>query len=249
MSIWALGDLHLSFGVPDKRMDVFGPRWFNHEEKTVKNWRACIKEEDLVLIPGDISWAKHLHEVMPDLKWIDSLPGTKVMIRGNHDYWWQSIKKIKEILPSSIHVIQHNTFQFGDYIVGGARLWDSTEYSFGSYVPYIENPVSRPESAEVENPLEAERIFIRELARLEMSLQEMKNSSKTRIVMTHYPPIGADLAPSRVSKLLEQYNVAVCVFGHLHNIETHIPLFGERNGVRYILTSGDYINFQPVKIF
>lgn len=249
MPIWAIADLHLSFGTPDKNMDVFGDHWLNHPDKIEANWRAKINDEDLVLLAGDISWAKHLQQAMPDLEWIDSLPGTKVMIRGNHDYWWSSIKKVRELLPPSIHAIQNDTFIWNEYEIGGARMWDSPEYSFNAYIPSIENPVSNPEAAEPPSFEDAEKIFERELHRLDLSLKQMGDPSKTRIIMTHYPPIGADLHPSRTSAVLHTFDISVCVFGHLHNVETKLPLFGEKEGIRYVLTAADYIDFDPVKIY
>lgn len=230
-------------------MDVFGPQWVNHPVKVEKNWREKISADDLVLIPGDISWAKDLAAAKPDLDWIHSLPGTKVMIRGNHDYWWSSVKRLRETIPSSIHVIQNDTFTWNDYIIGGSRLWDTSAYHFGAYIPYVKNPVGSSEPVPEEDPAEAERIFERELLRLNLSIDQMKNSSKTKIVMTHYPPIGADLHPSKASAILEAHGIKVCVFGHLHGIKTALPMFGDFNGVRYILTAADYINFDPVKVF
>lgn len=152
MAVWAIGDLHLSFGTPEKKMDVFGPHWIDHPKKIEAHWREKITKDDLVLIPGDISWSKSIAGAMPDLEWIHSLPGTKVMIRGNHDYWWSSLKRLREIMPPSIHLIQNDTFTWNNIIIGGARLWDTPEYNFNSYIPYFENPVSDPEAAEVADP-------------------------------------------------------------------------------------------------
>lgn len=249
MTVWAIGDLHLSFGTPGKEMDVFGDHWINHPKKIELNWKQLITDKDLVLIPGDISWAKDLASAMPDLEWIDSLPGTKVMIKGNHDYWWQAISKIRKTMPPSIHVIQHDTFEWEEYIIGGTRLWDNIEFNFNAYIPNIENPASDPDKTEVQDTNEAERILLRELARLKMSLEGMGNSKKERIVMTHYPPVSANTDPSRTSALLKKYNVHTCVFGHLHNVQTSLPMFGEKEGIRYILASADYIDFVPIKIF
>lgn len=249
MRIWAIGDLHLSFGVKNKSMDVFGSQWENHAEQIASHWKAMIKPEDLVLIPGDISWAMRPEEAAADLAWIDRLPGTKVMIKGNHDYWWGSLKKISQILPPSIHLIQNNAFHWRDATVGGARLWDTPEYGFGGYVEFQENPQAR--SADLEETIQEElsqKIFDRELERLKMSLKELRPDAKIRIAMTHYPPIGADLQPSRASQILEQNQIQICVFGHLHNIKPGIALFGEKNGVRYLLTSSDYIRFQPIAV-
>ncbi|HEV8052148.1 MAG TPA: metallophosphoesterase [Parachlamydiaceae bacterium] len=247
MTVWALADLHFSFGVPDKNMDVFGNQWKDHPEKIRRNWLENIHEKDLVLLPGDISWAMRLEDARADLDWIHALPGTKVMIRGNHDYWWSSLKKIEEILPPSIHLIQNNVFTWNNIAIGGARMWDTPEYSFKNYVDYIENPREN-NLTKVSDPKEMEKIFERELNRLEFSLKLMPKDSSTRIAMTHYPPIGAEMLPSRVSTLLKKYGISVCVFGHLHNIKANALPYGTKDGVRYILTSCDYLDFAPVKV-
>jgi len=246
-AIWALGDLHLSFGVPDKAMDPFGSQWVGHPEKIRLHWLELVAPDDLILIPGDISWAMHAEDAIPDLKWIDALPGTKVMLRGNHDYWWTSISKVEKILPPSIHVVQNNVFLWNDVAIGGARLWDTPEYSFGRFIEYKAN--SRENKlTKVDDPQEAEKIFERELLRLEMSLKCFPADSHKRIAMTHYPPIGAELQASRASALLEKYHVSLCVFGHLHNVVPGTLPFGEKGGVKYVLTSCDYLNFTPVQL-
>jgi uncharacterized protein len=247
MRIWAIGDLHLSFGVKDKSMDIFGPQWEKHAEKIAKSWKELIHEEDLVLIPGDLSWAMRLEEVVPDLQWVHDLPGTKVMIKGNHDYWWGSLNKLAPILPPSIHLIQNNVFNWKGISVGGARLWDTPEYSFGSFVEYRENPKAKNSEVLIQEEFN-QKLFDRELQRLQISLALLDKEAKVKIAMTHYPPIGADLKPSRAAQILEQHGVTVCVFGHLHNLNTSEPLFGEARGIRYVLTSCDYIRFQPVII-
>ena len=251
MRIWAIGDLHLSFGVPGKNMDIFGPGWENHAEIIASNWKATISADDLVLIPGDISWAMRLEEASADLAWIHSLPGTKVMIKGNHDYWWGSLKKISEVLPPSIHLIQNNAFHWRGVAIGGARLWDTPEYSFGKFIEFRENPRAKPPAEDVETVVQEElsqKIFDRELERLKTSLKQMNPDAKIRIAMTHYPPVGADLQPSRAAQILEQNQIGTCVFGHLHNIKPECSLFGEARGVRYLLTSCDYIRHQPIAV-
>jgi len=246
MHIWAIGDLHLSFGVPDKSMAVFGSNWKEHAQKIASNWKGLISPEDLVLIPGDISWALKPEDAVPDLEWIDSLPGTKVMIKGNHDFWWGSLKKTTAILPPSIHLIQNNAFHFKDIAIGGARLWDTPEYSFHSFIEFQENPRAKKEDL-VQEELN-QNIFNRELERLTLSLQEVDKQATIRIAMTHYPPIGADMKPSRAAQILEEHNIDICVFGHLHNLKESALSFGEKNGVRYSLTSCDYLNFKPIRL-
>jgi predicted phosphohydrolase len=217
-------------------------------EKIKTNWEAHISPDDLVLIAGDISWAMHVEQALPDLEWIHHLPGTKVMIRGNHDYWWTSISKIEKVLPSSIHLIQNNAFNWQDVTVAGARMWDTNEYQFRDFIEYKENVREKKLTETSDNTPEAEKIFVRDLGRLEMSLKAMSKNASKRIVMTHYPPIGADLNSSRTSQLLEKYKVDACVFGHLHNVREEALPFGEHGGVKFHLTAADYLNFMPIKL-
>jgi uncharacterized protein len=248
MAIWAIADLHLALGVPSKVMDIFGEPWVGYTKKIYDHWTGSVHPEDLVLIPGDISWAMKLEDARQDLNWIHQLPGTKVLLRGNHDYWWTSLRQIEMILPPSIHLIQNNAYFWKDVCIGGARLWDTSEYSFHSYVNYVENPQAKKLVEEKDASNEAEKIFLRELSRLETSLKEMTKKGGKRIVMTHYPPIDAELKNSLTSALLEKYHVNICVFGHLHNVKKNIPLFGEKNGIKYYLTAADYLDFKPLKI-
>ena len=248
MRIWAIGDLHLSFGVKGKSMDVFGSQWESHPERIEEAWRRLISAEDLILIPGDISWAMRFEDALPDLQWIDRLPGTKVLLKGNHDFWWGSLAKMAPHLPPSLHLVQNNYFSWKGVAIGGARLWDTPEYSFGSLIEFRENPRAKDPEEVVQEELSL-KIFERELQRLEMSLSKIPADASLRIAMTHYPPIGADLAVSRASRILEKYGISICVFGHLHNIKAGQSLFGEKNGIRYLLSSADYVHFQPIPIF
>lgn len=244
MNIWAIADLHLAFGDPSKSMEVFGPEWIRYAEKIEENWRAVVNEEDLVLIAGDISWAKHVEQAQLDLDWIHRLPGVKVCIKGNHEYWWGSLSKVKKVLPPSIHLIQNDAFHYKNISVGGTRLWDTDAYSFDAVINYQKNPLEKEKEEEAPDQ---EKIFNRELERLELSLKQL-NKESLRIAMTHYPPIGLDLAPSKASALLEKYGVEYCVFGHLHSVKKAIPLFGTSRGVTYRLTSADYLDFKPLKL-
>lgn len=247
MAIWALSDPHLSFGAPSKSMEAFGPVWKDYQEKIKTAWCKLVAEDDLVLLPGDISWAMKLEDALIDLKWIDALPGTKLLLKGNHDYWWPSSQKLAKALPPSIHFIYNTAFHWQDVTIGGSRLWDTEEYQFNDYVEYAFNPMAREK--EVQNEEESEKIFARELERLKLSLSQLKKEAKVRIAMTHYPPIGADLKPSKASKILEDAGIQTCVFGHLHNVRKGTLPFGEARGVRYVFTSCDYIDFTPVKIY
>lgn len=239
MKIWAIADLHLCFGAPDKSMELFGPIWKDYTKKIQTHWVANVKEEDLVLIAGDISWAMHLEQAQKDLDFIQNLPGTKVMIKGNHDYWWGSYSKVKKSLPPSIHAIQNNAFTYKHITIGGTRLWDSKDINCTSL---FTAPYTRVSSAE------DEKIYLRELERLRLSLSQLDPHASIRIAMTHYPPISFDLSESMVSKILEEFRVDVCVFGHLHNLQSSTPFFGKKNEVQYYLTAADFLNFTPQEI-
>jgi uncharacterized protein len=246
MTIWAIGDLHLSFGCKDKEMNVFGENWRNHYEKIQKDWDSRVKPDDLVLIPGDISWAMHLEHAAADLDWIDARPGCKVMIKGNHDYWWHSIGKVRKVLPKSIHAIYNDAFLWNDVAIAGTRLWDSTEYDFARYIDF--KPRSNQTKPAVDTKDEDKKIFERELLRLDMSLKAMNKDAKVKIVMTHYPPIGADLKPSSVSKMMEEAHIQHVLFGHLHSVHKGALPFGMKDGVHYHLTSCDYLDFTLLKV-
>lgn len=250
MSVWALSDPHLAFGVPSKTMEAFGPSWKQYAEKIQAHWKKLIGPDDLVLLPGDISWAMTLDVALVDLCWIDALPGTKVILRGNHDYWWSSASKLAKAMPPSIHFIHNNIFLWNGIAIGGSRLWDTPEYSFNKFVEFQENPRARIKTPEelAHEKEEEERIFIRELERLKLSLSLLPKAAKLKIAMTHYPPIGADLAPSRASDILETFKIDICVFGHLHNVRRGSLPFGEARGVKYLFTSCDYLDFTPMQV-
>lgn len=255
MSIWALSDPHLAFGVPSKTMESFGPTWEKYAERIALHWQERVASEDLVLIPGDISWAMRLEEALIDLDWIDRLPGKKVLLKGNHDHWWGSLAKLQALLPSSIQVVQNNSLTFttktGKKIaIGGSRLWDSSEYTFDPFIEFRENPLARHKSKEeiAQEEENSEKIFNRELERLRLSLKQLDPMASIRIAMTHYPPIGPDLAPSRACAILEEFKIDYCIFGHLHNVKSGSLPFGKARGVKYIFASCDYINFSPIFI-
>jgi len=248
MSIWAIADLHLSISTPSKSMELISNKWKDYEKKIAHNWSKLVKDSDLVLIPGDVSWASTLEKAIEDLLWIDQLPGKKILLKGNHDFWWSSLTKVKDALPKSISVLQNDTYSFNDIEIGGARLWDSNEYMFDEYIEFKKNPFqSKDSEANIQLDLQ-EKIFLRELNRLELSLSKMKKSSKCRIAITHYPPISAKLESSKAAKILEKYNIQICAFGHLHSLKKNMKMFGEKNGVNYLLVAADYIDFMPIKI-
>jgi len=195
--------------------------------------------------PAIYHGGKDFEEALPDFLFLDALPGTKVIIKGNHDYWWTSTSKLKQFLPPSFHFIHNNVFNWKDVSIAGARLWDSDEYNFSEYIRYRENP----KASKTAKPLDNEKIFLRELHRLKLSLEQIDKNAKLKIALCHYPPISATLQDSVTSKLLEKYHIDICVFGHLHHVNKSMQLFGEKNNIKYILASADYLDFMPIKIW
>jgi predicted phosphohydrolase len=185
-----------------------------------------------------------LEEALIDLAWIDALPGKKILLRGNHDYWWSSKAKLMKAMPPSIQCIHNDAILWQDVAIGGSRLWDTYEYQFNDYIEYRENPLQK----ELQKSPEPEIIFVRELERLSLSLKQLSPSARTRIAITHYPPIGANLCPSRASEILEQFQIQYCIFGHLHNVRKQALPFGLARGITYVLTSCDYLDFKPLRI-
>ncbi len=231
MRLFAIGDLHLSGG-DDKPMDVFGPQWDRHFFHIRDHWLKLVGEQDTVLIPGDISWAMHLEEARADLEEIGRLPGRKILCKGNHDYWWNSISQVRSVLPAGITALQHNAADLGEAVVCGTRGW---------VLPAAETQLSA----------EDQKICRREAERLRLALEEASDLARGRpiIVMTHYPPLTADGAETIFSTLLEQYKVHTAVYGHLHGTGIQNGRNGECRGVRYHLVSCDSIGFCPKEIF
>jgi len=229
MSIFAISDLHLSKSKP-KPMDIFGPNWTNHWDKIKSHWKTDIREEDTVLIPGDISWAMNLDEALEDLLEISELPGRKILIQGNHEYWWQSPTKIRKVLPPGMEIIQNDYVDIGDFLVCGTRGWMLPgDDRFG------------------EKDL---KIFKRELIRLELSLSKGSSASdKPIIVMIHYPPIDEKGAASEFVSVMKKYNAKICIYGHLHGESLKSVTEGFVEGIEFFMVSCDYLDFKPKKIY
>ena len=227
MELYAISDLHLAFN-NDKPMDIFGEKWFKHDEKIKNNWLSKIDEKDTILIAGDISWAMKESESMADLEWIENLPGKKIISKGNHDYWWNSITKLNSKFENT-KFLQNNYYVYGDYAICGSRGW---------ICPGTDRFTEKDE-----------KIYLRELIRLRLSLDAAKNAGFNKfIVMIHYPPTNEKFEESDFVKIFKEYNVEKVIYGHLHGPALHRVLNGERDGVEYVMTSADYIDFNPVKI-
>jgi uncharacterized protein len=227
MALWAIGDLHLSNQV-DKPMDVFGTDWNDHQGQMQKHWDEKIGPDDTVLIPGDISWAMNLHEATADLAWIGERPGKKVMIRGNHDYWWSGISKVRSILPSNVYAIQNDAIHMDGLTICGTRGW---------LLP------SHPKFTEHDD-----HIFRREVQRLQLSLEEAKKLGDPIVVMIHYPPANSLDDETPFTYLMDTYQVALCVYGHLHGSSHRFALNGTINNTKYQLVSCDYLQFAPMQM-
>ena len=229
MSIYAISDLHLSF-YTNKPMDIFG--WNNYEEKISQDWRTNVKEEDLVLLTGDFSWEMKLENTYKDFQFINNLPGKKLLLKGNHDLWWTTLKRMREFLKekefNNIDFIYNNSYEFENYIIAGTRGWNL-----------------------VSENIDDKKIKDRELLRLENSIIDgirKYGEDKPIIVCMHYPPLLKELKNSEFTKILEKYNVKYCLYGHLHG-KSHMNVFdGNYNNVAYKMVSCDYTGFKLIKI-
>lgn len=228
MALYTISDLHLGFNV-EKPMDIFGDKWKDHCEKIKNNWLDKITEEDTVLIAGDISWSMKSEDSKYDLDWINELPGRKIISKGNHDYWWSSISKLNAMYENT-KFLQNNFYTYEDYAICGTRGW---------MCPGSDKFTSKDE-----------KIYAREQIRLKLSLQEAKkNGFEKIIVMLHYPPTNDKFEESEFIKIIKEYEVEKVIYGHLHGPSLYGNLLdGYRDGTEYILTSADYLNFDPKRI-
>jgi hypothetical protein len=256
MKIFALSDPHLALATPGKEMDRFGDHWLDHAGQIASHWRATVGAEDLVLVPGDISWALRLPQALPDLDFLGKLPGRKVLLKGNHDFWWGSISRVRQSLAPGMWALQADAVRVEDVVITGTRYWDDPDLSFQDVINWQPNPQAAISSARTEADAEKSRkIFVRECARLQRALQHLDEdpqlrSAPLRIALTHYPPCGPQLQESFAATLFPKYGIHHAVFGHLHAVKKDLdpPPFGRRGNVHYHLTSCDYLDFKPLLI-
>ena len=231
MKVFAISDLHLSGNNP-KPMDIFGSAWDNYTQVIAEDWRKKVGSEDIVLIAGDISWAMHLEDAKPDLAWIGALPGKKILIRGNHDYWWKAIGAVRAALPEGTYALQNDCLRLGSFLFCGSRGWTT--------------PENGGQSAEDKT------IYEREGIRFSLSLAEMEKQRKEgdRVVaMIHFPPFNSKFAPSPFTDLFEQHKVDAVVYGHLHGSSGRQVLRRTVREIPYYLTSCDLVANTLVQIF
>lgn len=234
MSIFVIGDLHLSFH-ENKPMSIFGDNWEGHEEKIKKDWISKVKEEDLVILPGDFSWSTYLKDTYEDFTYLNSLPGKKILLKGNHDYWWTTLKSMRKYLQENefknIDFLYNNAYKYDNYIMAGARGWCQTDNE------------------------EDQKILKREAIRLELSITEgikQYGEENEMIVFMHYPPITQNNILKNEEndfiKILKKYNIKKCYYGHLHGNSIKDAVEGKYFGIEFKLVSCDGLDFKLLKI-
>jgi hypothetical protein len=248
MRVFALSDPHLALGTPGKEMDRFGPQWVDHPTTMARAWDATVTSDDLVLVPGDVSWASDLAGAAPDLAWLGDRPGTKVLLKGNHEHWWHAITKVRAALPEGVHALQGDGLRIGDVALCGTRLWDVPGVSWHDLIVWQGEPISAEMTDE--DAAAALKVYQREVGRLDRALDALDGTAPVRIVMLHYPPVGPDAGPNELTERFERAGVDHVVYGHIHALDAarRGEVVGEARGVRYHLASCDWIDFAPVLV-
>lgn len=227
MALYAIGDTHLSIG-RDKPMDIFGDKWENHADKLRVGF-SSLTDEDICVICGDLSWGMGIEEAGDDFKFIDSLPGKKIILKGNHDYWWTTASKARKFFAengiTTIDILHNNFFEYGDYAICGTRGWFYEEEKNGEH---------------------DKKIMRREIMRLETSLDAAGDRKK--MVFLHYPPVYLKYECPEILELLKKHRVRLCCYGHIHGKGCGFAWNGWRDGTEYKLVSADFVNFSPVKL-
>ncbi len=228
MSLFVIGDLHLALGDKSKSMDIFDG-WENYTELLGQSWNSLVSAEDTIVLAGDISWAISLEKGYEDFKWIHNLPGRKIILKGNHDYWWNSRKKMEETFEKwgfdSLNILHNNHFQYENYGICGTRGW-----------------VNMPgESADA-------KVLAREAGRLTASIESALTAGLQPLVFLHYPPLYGSSYNYDILDVLYKYDIKNCWYGHLHGPSIKYAVNGERDGVDFRLISGDFLQFRPEKI-
>ncbi len=230
MALYTISDLHLPLGI-DKPMDIFGSKWTNYVERLGENWQKKIGRDDVVVIPGDFSWATYLEQSERDFEFLNSLNGRKILLKGNHDYWWTTLSKLRAFVSErgflSVDFMHNNFFEYDGVALCGTRGWIYPAWdNFGS---------------------DDRKIYDREVARLELSLRAAEKYGEI-YVFTHYPPMSSAREENEFTDMMRKYPVTKCFYGHLHAPSHKNAVEGVLNGIEYKLVSGDYIAFDPIKI-
>ena len=236
MSLFVISDLHLDVLTNQKSMEVFGEKWKNYTQRLKNNWSAVVDEKDTVIIPGDISWALTLEESIHDLKWINALPGRKILMKGNHDFWWSTSKKMKSFFAQNeldtLEILYNGAIEVENYILAGSRGW------------FVDKS-TQPQG--VVN-VDYDKVVNREKIRLGMSLDEAKKlqdiSGKEILAFFHFPPVWSDFVCEELVSLLKEYNISRVYFGHIHGSYNVSSVF-EYDGIQFKMISADFIDFLP----
>ncbi|MGE5472645.1 MAG: metallophosphoesterase [Ignavibacteriales bacterium] len=228
MALFAISDMHLSLG-NDKPMDIFSDKWEGHAQKIQENWAKTVTEADTVLIPGDVCWATYINDAFEDFKFIDSLPGRKIILKGNHDYWWETASKMNKFLSknsfNNIFFLHNNFFEYGDWAICGTRGWPSGEETQGE---------------------SDKKMFLREVSRLEFSIKSATDAGKKDIIAAlHFPPFSC--GEKGFIEVMKKYAVKICVYGHLHG-DFSAARQGIIEGIDFRFASADYLDFMPKRI-
>ena len=228
MALYAIGDLHLCLGA-EKPMDIFGGAWVGYMDK-LREGLSCINPDDTTVLLGDLSWALSLEGAKADFGFINAIPGNKIILKGNHDYWWSTAKKFGEFCArngfADMHILNNNHFEYDNFAICGTRGW------------FYEESRSAKED---------EKVFLRELIRLEASLKSA--GEKEKIVFLHYPPLYKGYRCDEIMDLLHKYEVRRCFYGHLHGPSHALAMEGLWEGIDFRLVAADRLNFIPLKVF
>lgn len=230
MKIFAISDLHISTNT-DKPMDIFGGNWVGYLDKIFEDWSNKVQDEDLVLIGGDISWAMKIEDAEKDLQLLKNLKGKKVFIKGNHDYWWSGIGKVRDIMPQNCYALQNDSIRFDGVVICGSRCWS---------VP------GSPDFKEQDR-----KLYLREIERLKLSLkdaQKLKQEGDKLIALVHYPPFNVKRENSGFTDIFEEFGVDAVIYGHLHGKTVRADKLVTKNGIRYYLTSCDLVENKLTEI-
>lgn len=230
MKVFAISDFHLSINNP-KPMDIFGMSWEGYLEQIEKDWAEKVSDEDIVLIAGDISWAMKFEDAKPDLDYLCGFKGKKILLKGNHDYWWNSISELRSYLHNNTYAIQNDAIKFDDVIICGSRGWTASDNGFKTE--------------------QDEKIYKRELIRMELSLknaQTLRQNNEKIVVMTHFPPFNYRLEDNEMTDLFKAYGVSAVVYGHLHKDGTKQRLTITKDNINYYLTSCDMVDNTLIEV-
>ncbi|MBR4767312.1 MAG: metallophosphoesterase [Clostridia bacterium] len=228
MALFVIADTHLSLST-GKTMSVFDG-WSDYEPRLEKNWRAVVGESDTVVIPGDVSWCMDMEAGLEDFRFLNSLPGRKILMKGNHDYWWSTQKKADEFFEkhelNSLNILHNNTYVEGNIAIAGSRGWFFDAESDSD-----------------------KKVLMREVGRIRTSIEEAKKTGLEPVVFLHYPPLTLLQKCDEIYNLLVEENIKRCYYGHLHSYSHQTAFNGESDGIKFTLVSADYLGFCPVPVY